>query len=305
MKVYDILTEAPIGKDELRARRERAAAANQKLRDITANREKAQQSAAKASADSTARRQKYTAYKQQNPVKSAVRSTSKAISSPKTSAPVKSIGDYIKSKQAGWHANQTAAKAVETKWAKGFGPALTMLMRVIGIATSLTQLYLDLDMLDQEYKQGYIDQTQLEQGREFLFGVFTAQILVPAAAKLLARAAMVTRVARIIKWLAAGAGGAVTGGASIAAAFATEGFFIWLQSWLGSDAGKNWLANSFLLPVVKTMGKIPEGIWSSLTGYYEKSAGAAQGAGTKPAAQPAAKPAPGTISADDFIKSLN
>lgn len=217
-------------------------------------------------------------------------------------------------KTSRWQQNTVDAAKVEAKWTKALG-RMTVVMRVLGIATALTQLYVDLEKVDQEYQQGYMDQAEVESTREFLFGTFATQVLVPAIAKRVANALFITNMVRAIKWLAAGATGAVTGGASIVAALGTEAIFIWLQKWLGSDEGKNWLANSWLMPVIKTMGKIPEGLWSQLTGYYEKSAdkkSATDGQQSntptqpgKPAPTTKPKPEPGTISADDFIKSLN
>lgn len=209
--------------------------------------------------------------------------------------------------KAGWERNQIKAADVEARWTKSFGAPLTMLMRVIGIGTALTQLYGDLEAVDKDFKAGIIDAQELESSREFLFGAFATQMLAPAVIKLTARALMITKIARVIKWLAAGATGAVTGGASVVAAFGTEAFFLWLQAWLGSDSGKNWLSNDLLLPIVKTMGKVPELAWSKLTGYYEKTKGPDGATAAKPSApgQPApVQQDPGTVSADDFIKSL-
>ena len=207
-----------------------------------------------------------------------------------------------------WQRNQISSQAVEAKWTKAFGTPLTVLMRVIGIFTALTQLYVDLEKVEQEYQAGGMDSAEVESTREFLFGTFLAQVLVPAVAKKVADILFITRLASAIKWVAAGATGAVTGGATVVAALATEAFFVWFQKWIGSDEGKNWLSQSFFMPLIKTMGKIPEGVWSTLTGYYEKSdAKKADATGqqpNKPAVQKP-QPQPGTVSADDFIKSLN
>ncbi len=181
------------------------------------------------------------------------------------------IGSWVKERQAKWRANKTRASRVERVWMGKYGFILTKLMKYLGVAVALTQLYSDIEGLEEDYNNGEINKQQLESAREFIYGIFSAQILVPAVVRRLAGAKMVLTIARVIKNLAGAAGGAFTGGATIAAAVATEGFFIWFQTWLGSDAGKDWIANSFLMGIVKTMGKIPEGVWSSLTGYYEKA----------------------------------
>lgn len=188
----------------------------------------------------------------------------------KPTSPGQDINKWVKSRQKKWRSNKTRAARVEKVWMGKYGYALTGLMKLLGVSIALGQLYVDLDGLEEDYNNGEINKAQVESAREFLYGVFSAQILVPAVARRLASARIIVFIARIIKNIAAGLGAGVTGGASIAAAIATEGFFIWLQSWLGSDAGKDWIANNFLMGIVKTVGKIPEGAWSSLTDYYEK-----------------------------------
>lgn len=249
MKIFDIISEAqPVDREEMKRRRDRAAELNKQMRDTASAREK-------AAADSAARRQKVADIKQQKPVAMAVRDVKK----------------YITGRQSNWRSNQNAANATQEKWMKLFGTKLVTLMRVLGLVGPLTYLYLDLDSWEQEYVKGGWTREQYEEGREFLFGMFMTQVLTPIIIRRLSQLSIVLWIVRGIRYLVAGATGVVTGGATVAAVVATEGFFIWLQYFLSTSAGKDWLVNFLGTNVIRTMGKIPEGAWSSLTDAYQKS----------------------------------
>lgn len=249
MKIFDIISEAqPIDREEMKRRRDRAAEINKQMRDASAAREK-------ASADSAARRQKVADLKQQKPGSMAVRDVKK----------------YITGRQGSWRANQRAAKETEAKWMKLFGTKLVTLMRVLGLVGPLTYLYLDLDSWEQEYVKGMWTREQYEEGREFLFGIFITQIAAPMIIRRLGQVSLVVAITRVIRYLLAGVTGAFTGGATVAAVVATEGFFIWLQGFLSSSAGKDWIVNFIGTNIIRTMGKIPDLAWSSLMDTYKKS----------------------------------
>jgi hypothetical protein len=181
------------------------------------------------------------------------------------------IGNLWKDIQKKRRISATRKARVEKVWMGKYGFWLSKLMQVIGLGVSLTELYTDLEVAEEAFNEGDITVQQLESIREFLYGIFTVQVLVPVVRRVVTNVKIVTWIARALRYIVGGAGALVTGGASLAAVLATEGFFIWFQSWLGSDAGKDWIANTFLLGIVKTMGKIPEGAWSSLTNYYDRA----------------------------------
>lgn len=189
----------------------------------------------------------------------------------KTSSPGQEIGSLWKDIKKKRRIDATRKARIEKVWMGKYGFWLSKLMQVIGIAVSLTELYTDLEVAEEAYNEGDISIKQLESIREFLYGIFTAQTLVPITRRIVTNVKIVTWIARALRYIVGGAGAIVTGGASLAAVVATEAFFIWFQSWLGSDAGKDWIANTFLLGIVKTMGKIPEGAMSSLFNYYENA----------------------------------
>lgn len=285
MKVFDILSEAPLDPNELKRRRERAAAANQNLNNIAAQREK-------ASADSAARRQKAADIRAQNPVaakakdigkplakavKNPVSTVGTAINKATTSVSPKSgkvtgdIGQYITGKQKSWRTNQKLFARLEAKWMRLYGTPLTWLMKLLGVGTALTFLYLDLESFEQEYAAGQFDKAQYEAGREFLFGTFMVQILTPAILRRLSQTFIVAGIVRAITWVAGGLSAGVTAGASVAALVASEAFFAWFQGYLSTGAGKDWLVNWVGTNIIRTMGKVPEGAWSALTDAYKKA----------------------------------
>ncbi len=194
-----------------------------------------------------------------------------APSGTKQSSPGQDIAKIWKDIQKKRQIDATRKARIDQVWKGKYGILLSRTMQVIGIAGSILELLIDLEKVEDEYEAGDISKEQLESLREFLYGIFLAQVLVPVTRRLVTNAKMVTWFVRILRYIVGGAGAIVTGGASLAAVLATEGFFIWFQWWIGSDAGKDWIANTFLLGIVKGMGKIPEGAFSSLTNYYERA----------------------------------
>lgn len=191
------------------------------------------------------------------------------------------------------------SQKMDALWKQKYGTLLTVVMRIVGIAGALTDLYTELDLADEIFKNGEVSESVLKEYREWSFGRFATQVLTPAVAKVLGKAIGVSAMVRWIKNAVAVAGAGVSLGASAAAAFASEAFFIWLQRWLASPQATEWLTNGMIMPIVKTMGTVPETAWSELTGYYEKAQKS-----SKPAA-PSVKAEPGSSDAEKLIKKLD
>lgn len=200
---------------------------------------------------------------------------------------IQSVGDVHKKVTQTIANAPKRTKRIEALWQKKYGTLLTTATRLLGITVALTDLYTELDTADEMYQKEEISSAVLEQYREWAFGRFAAQILVPSATKLLSRAVGITFVVRMIKNAIGVAGATVSFGATAATAIASEVFFVWLQNWLSSPEATKWLTNDFMMPIVRTMGQIPEAAWSSLTGYYER---AEKSKPNKPGAAPATKP---------------
>ena len=163
---------------------------------------------------------------------------------------------------------------VEARWTAKFATPLITIFKVIGIVTAITQLYSNLCVLEAMYVKGLIDETRLQSQREFEFGVFQVQILVPLIPKIVKwminLATGVKAVTRLLGGLAVGA----TAGASIAAMIATEAGIRWFQIWLGTESGRNWVAAVAGTPV-RTFGKIGDEVWDQLLNAYQGVTGRA------------------------------
>ena len=166
------------------------------------------------------------------------------------------------------------SERVTRMWKTRYGP-WSKVFSAIGIATALTQLYENLYVLDAMYVQGKLPgddggHAKLVEQREFEFGVFTTQILLPTLVTWIGRAiATMTGV----KWLIRVLGGVSTTatlGASIAATLASEAFIRWFQWWLGSEQGRNVLYEYFG-GIVRTIGKPTDSLWDMVIGYYNKA----------------------------------
>lgn len=176
------------------------------------------------------------------------------------------------------------AEKIDAKWKNSYGFALTTFMRLIGIAGAITDLYVELDHADEMFKNEEISAEILKEYRQWSFGRFELQVLVPAVTRFLGRA---TGVAATVRWIKNGLamfGSTVSFGATAAAALASEAFFIWLQRWLSSPQANEWFAHGVLRYILETGGSLPESMWSDLTGYYEKDAKKKPATSAKPAA---------------------
>ena len=163
---------------------------------------------------------------------------------------------------------------VTRMWKTRYGP-WGKVFSAIGIATALTQLYENLYILDAMYVQGKLPgddggHAKLVEQREFEFGVFTTQILLPTLVRWIGRAiATITGVKWLIRILG-GVSAYATLGASIAATIASEAFIRWFQWWLGSEQGRNVLYEYFG-GIVRTIGKPTDSLWDMIVGYYNKA----------------------------------
>lgn len=172
-----------------------------------------------------------------------------------------------------------AAKArlsqrVEKMWKARYGP-WAKVFGAIGVGTALTQLYENLYILEAMYVQGKLPgddggYAKFIEQREFEFGIFTTQVLMPTLLKWITRA-----IATLsgVKWAVRILGGlsvTATLGASVAATLASEAFIRWFQWWLGSEDGRNVLYKYFG-GIVKTIGKPTENLWSTVLDSYNKA----------------------------------
>ena len=160
-------------------------------------------------------------------------------------------------------------------WKKAYPAKSLWIIRMLGIAVAVGDLYVELSYAQEDYDNGKLSQDDLQKYRQWAFGNFILEIGGTLTAAL-ANAMTVTMIAKWIVRIAEAATGTATAGASVVAIIASEAFFQWLSHWLTTSVARDWLANQFVRPFVEHMGQIPEGLWSSLVGYYK-----AGGAGDK------------------------
>jgi len=151
------------------------------------------------------------------------------------------------------------------KWGKIF--------TVIGIAIAINQLYSRLAVVEAMYVQGKLPGDDggfemMQQHREYAFGIFQVQLLTPLLVKLISR---VIGATSLVKWFIRALGGVsvfASMGASIVAIVATEAFTRWLQAWIGSAAGKQFISE-YIFDVIRFTGKPLESFWSEIFGFYK------------------------------------
>lgn len=190
--------------------------------------------------------------------------------------------NWLKDARKRWETrNARIQRRIDIKMGK-WGTLTKTFFRVIGLLGPTVQLYMDLENLDEDYKSGEDPNLQtaddLEAARRAAWGVWNIAALASVVWMIKGgRAAL--WIAKIIRWGAAGAGVAsgVGAAAAVAGMIASEALFAAFENFLQSDAGKEWLLNSFLRPIVMAGGTISEGIWDSLrkmftgSSYYKQA----------------------------------
>lgn len=143
----------------------------------------------------------------------------------------------------------------------------------IGLATAIIQLYSELAVVEAMYVQGKLPgddggREMLEQHREYAFGIFQVQVLTPFIVKFLSR---IIGATSLVKWFIRALGGVsvfASLGASIVAVGASELFIRWLQAWLGTSAGRDFIAK-YIFDTIRFTGKPLESFWSEIIGFYK------------------------------------
>lgn len=187
-------------------------------------------------------------------------------------------GDIIKKHHEIWKTgNGEAAKAVEKSFYAKLGTSTVWFLKALGFVSAAGELWVDLGGLEELYNNKEITKEDYEAEREFAFGVFEAQILVPMIARALANSRIVLMIISGIKNIVLGAGavaGVTTGGvvsaASIAAMIATEAGITALQMWVGSDQGKDYIASG-IGKWLRYPGAVGESIWNWLMNGFKIS----------------------------------
>jgi hypothetical protein len=197
-----------------------------------------------------------------------------------------------------------------------YGTPLKLLFRTVGITASVIELYATLGEIDDIYAKQTpipredgtitpISQEGYTQLRELAYGTFQIQVLVPFVVPWIARVAKTLLLVNWIKRIGAIASAPVTAGLSVGAMLATEAGTLAFQTWLGSEAGKQWILNSIFMEPIRAFGKFGEnaadGISLMLSGKTnlekaDEKKDKIQGTDTSQAAQTTGKEAPAPAS---------
>ena len=157
---------------------------------------------------------------------------------------------------------------------------MRLLFKGLGLTALIISHLSALEELDEQYKSGELfpgatedeKRQAFEEAREFAWGLFQTAVIAPTVARMLGRALFVTKLARLLKNIVALGSAGVSFGTSLVAAAATEAFFIWLQQWIMSDAGKAWFAE-YLGSVIRYFGKPTDAIVNKLHSAWNSSQG--------------------------------
>ena len=196
---------------------------------------------------------------------------------PKKRFTPKSIWDQVKARAS---KNKRRVSRAEYVFENKYGWKLRLLFKLIGLTALIISHLSALEELDEQYKSGELlpggtedeKRQAFEEAREFAWGLFQTAAIAPAAARMLSRALLVTKIARLIKNIIAVGSAGVSFGASLVAAAASEAFFIWLQQWIMSDSGKAWFAE-YLGSVIRYFGKPADAIVNQLHAAWNSSQG--------------------------------
>lgn len=197
----------------------------------------------------------------------------KLVQQLKGKAAVKDIYDTAKNAKSA-----VGAAKLET-FMKNVGGPISMFVRAVDLYAIIQEYYNVVGSIEEAYKNGDLSDDAAESDRIFksyisqVNGVLTSKL---AVWYVHARTSfkIAKWIARIIRWVAGGTTTLATGGIGLAAVIASEAFFIWLERWLDSDQGRDWLLNGYIGMAIIGLGKIEGSVYDTVTGYYKKQAGA-------------------------------
>ena len=282
MNVYQIISEVtpPAQTPSQRiAARNAAIAANQQAAAQAASQQAAQQQAAaaqqtaaqqtaaqaKTSADSTARRAAYAA---------------KGLTD-KPPNIVRDVGRYARQHEIRYQKNIDRAAAIEKGFLGKVGRFGGWLFFAARLEEPTRDLWKTVSGLEDDYKNGLsynghtMTKEDFEAERNFAYGVYETQILLPALARILTNVASSLKVARWIKNAAAAISAPASAGLSIGAALATDAALYAFAEFLGSKSATDYMGDK-LMPAIRGSGwlgtSLVDGLWELFTSsnYAEK-----------------------------------
>ena len=265
MKVYQIISEAPpVQKPSARLQaRQQAVQANTQAQQQTAQQSQQQTAQqAKASADSTARRKAHA---------------DKGLTD-KPPKIVRDVGRYQRQHNIRYQKNIARAAAIEKGFLGQVGRFGGWLFTYLSLIEPTRQLWATVGGLEDDYKNGFIydghpmTKEDFEAERDFAYGVYQTQILLPTIVRVLRNTTTAVTVARNIKNFAAAISAPASAGLSIGVALATDVALYAFAEFLGSDTAQNFMAEHLMAPI-KGFGWVGTGLIDGLWSLYTSSTG--------------------------------
>jgi hypothetical protein len=214
----------------------------------------------------------------------------KLVQQLKGKAAVKDIYDAAKNAKSA-----IGAFKLET-FMKNVGGPISMFVRAVDLYAIIQEYYNVTGSIEEAYQNGDLSDDAAENAAIFksyisqINGVLTSKLAVwYGHAKTSFKIAK--WIARIIRWAVGATGTVATGGIGLAAVIASEAFFIWLERWLDSDQGRDWLLNGYIGMAIIGLGKIEGSVYDAVTSYYKKQAGEKTNVQNKKALDTATTPA--------------
>lgn len=189
---------------------------------------------------------------------------------------VRQLGRHTNRRKAEYLKKTARADAIKASYLGKLGKAGEFFIRWAGLLEPVYQLWQTVSGLEDDYKNGmdYDGHPMTEEDfiaeRDFAYGIFSAQILVPSIVRALANSEKILNLVRHIKNAGAIAAAPVSGGLSIGAALATEAGFAAFRVFLGSDMVQNWLAD-WIMSWVKGVGWVGTGLVDGLWNLFTTS----------------------------------
>jgi hypothetical protein len=278
MKVYEILSEAPAvppgytttasGLVVPQSAVPTPTAAPQPAPQPTSPQTTAQKAAAR-SAKTTANVQRIDRLTAKGKIGVVGAEYTKLVQKLKGRAAVKDIWDSAKNVKS-----KAGAAKLET-FLKNIGGPLSTFFKATDFLSICKEYYDAVGAIQEAYQNGDLANNPAES--DAIFKSYISQMNGVLTSKMLAWWLHLKTSFTIAKWVArllrlmVGATTTIsTGGIGIAAVIASEAFFIWLERWLDSDAGRDSLLNGYIGMLVINVGKVEGSLVDWVYGYYTK-----------------------------------
>lgn len=186
-------------------------------------------------------------------------------------------------------AKRRLMQIAQTRASNSYGNVGISFLRLLQILDPVYQLHAELVDAEEQFKtknkaakaseeELNASEAELNEYKKQAWGVFTAQILTRYIGRIAINFIRGLKIIKGAKNVAGALAAPLTGGLSVIAAVATEAALLWAIHWLGTEKGRNWLADK-LGSILPLGGSIPALLWNEITSFFRGSQAGAAGAG--------------------------